>query len=72
MREIRVLKRSGHELGNDVRACLACLKQAGIAAHKGQDAFDQPGYGVIRGVDDEDEAQALRLLRAKGFDVVAA
>jgi hypothetical protein len=69
VKEIRVLKRPGHELADDVKECLACLTAAGIGGPRMGGIH--PGYGTIRDVEDEDEDRAIQILRAKGFDVVA-
>jgi hypothetical protein len=70
VKEIRVLKRPGHELADDVKECLACLQAAGIGGPRMGGIH--PGYGTIRDVEDEDEARAIEILQTKGFDVVKA
>jgi hypothetical protein len=69
VKEIRVLVRQGHELVDDVTACLACLKRAGIVAHKGR---EEQGYGVVWVEEDSDESLAIQKLKAEGLDVVGA
>jgi hypothetical protein len=66
MKEIRVLKREGHALTQDVADCVSTLKQADIWAHAG--VLEFPGWRIIAIISKPAEATAI--LRSKGFHVV--
>jgi hypothetical protein len=65
MKEIRVFKRDGHELSQDVAGCVAILKQAKIWAHAGVVEYGKwHTISIISAL-----PQAIALLRANGFEV---
>ncbi len=67
MKQIRIFKREGHALSQDVVGCVAALKTADIWAH-GQVLE----YGEWRTIDViSDIPQILAILRGKGFKVEA-
>jgi hypothetical protein len=67
MKQIRIIKREGHALSQDVVDCVSALKAVDIWAHA--QVLD---YGEWRTIDVISEPpQALAILRGKGFEVEA-
>jgi hypothetical protein len=67
MKQIRVLKREGHALSQDVVRCVSTLKTADIWAHA--QLLEYAGWRTIDIV--SDLPQALAMLRGEGFEVGA-
>jgi hypothetical protein len=67
MKRIRVLKREGHALSQDVVGCVLALKRADIWAHA--QVLEYPEWRTIDVI--SDLPQALALLRGEGFEVEA-
>jgi len=67
MKQIRVLRREGHALSQDLVGCVSTLKTADIWAHA-----QVLEYAEWRTIDIISELpQALAILRAQGFEVEA-
>lgn len=67
MKQIRILKREGHALSQDVLGCVSALKTADLWAHA-----QVLEYGEWRTIDViSDLPQALAILRDEGFEVEA-
>lgn len=68
MKQIRVLRRKGHALSQDVLDCLSALKTADLWAHA-----QLLEYAEWRTIDIvSDLPQAVAILRGQGFEVEAA
>jgi hypothetical protein len=67
MKQIRILKREGHALSQDVVDCVSALKAVDIWAHA-----QVLEYGEWRTIDViSDISRTLAILRGKGFEVEA-
>ena len=64
MKQIRILKREGHALSQDVVGCVSALKTPGVWAHA-----QVLEYGEWRTIDIiSDLPRALAILSGKGFE----
>jgi hypothetical protein len=67
MKQIRVLKREGHALSQDVVSCVSTLRTADIWAYP--ELLEYAGWRTIDIV--SDLPRALAILRGEGFEVGA-
>jgi predicted transcriptional regulator len=67
MKQIRVLKREGHALSQDVASCVSTLKTADIWAYP--ELLEYAGWRTIDIVSELPDA--LAILRREGFEVRA-